>query len=135
MGIAPADVLLQISEYPKPGSKIDSVDITMQGGGPIPTAMVTLSRLGMKTAMIAAVGDDTFGDFVKAELDKDGVEIKMIIVKKQPTAIAFGWIERGSGRRTIALNLKTAIKPNDIDFEPFPFAALFILMAVIGPPA
>lgn len=120
LGIAPVDILYQVERFPKPGSKIDAPSLTIQGGGPIPTAMATLGRLGMKPGIIAAVGKDIFGDFVKDELDKFGVDTSYLIRKDRPTAIAAGWYEKGSGRRTIILNLKTGIKPGEIELDRLP---------------
>ncbi|SYZ74719.1 putative Uncharacterized sugar kinase YihV [Candidatus Zixiibacteriota bacterium] len=120
LGIAPIDILYQIGAFPKPGSKIDALDITIQGGGPIPTAMVTLSRLGMKAALLAAVGGDLFGQFVIDQLRREKVDTSHIIIKKKPTAVACGWFEKGSGRRTIALNLKIKISPGDINLARLP---------------
>ncbi len=117
MGIAPVDILYQIKKYPKPGAKIDALDNTIQGGGPIPTAMVTLARLGLHPGLIAAVGDDLFGKFVIKELKVEGVDISRIIIKKDRTAIACGWFEHGSGRRTIVLNLKIKVNSRDINIE------------------
>jgi len=120
LGIAPADILLQIPAFPKPGAKIDAIDMTIQGGGPIPTAMVALSRLGMKAGLIAAVGQDIFGEFVINELKRERVQTELMAVKKQTTAVAVGWVEKGSGRRTIALDLQIHVSPRDIDIAKLP---------------
>ncbi len=120
LGIAPVDILFQVETFPKPGAKIDASSLTIQGGGPIPTALATLGRLGMKPGLIAAVGKDIFGDFVKDELNKFGVDTSLLIRKPSPTAIAAGWYEKGSGRRTIILDLKTRIRPGDIKLDRLP---------------
>ena len=120
LGIAPLDLLMQIEKYPAPGTKIDAANMTIQGGGPIPTSMVALARLGMKPGMIAPIGDDVFGRFVRDELRKEGVETSYLIEKKRPSAIAAGWIEKGNGRRTIVLELKIDLKPGDIVIDKLP---------------
>ena len=120
LGIAPADLLLQIAAYPEAGAKIDALSMTIQGGGPIPTAMVTLARLGMKPGLMAAVGNDIFGRFVIGELKKEGVETSFVKTKKNPTAIAMGWVEKGSGRRTIVLNREITVHPGEIDVTLLP---------------
>jgi sulfofructose kinase len=120
LGIAPADILMGIDRFPKPGAKIDAVGLTIQGGGPIPTAMVTLARLGMKPGLIAAVGDDLFGEFVVGELKREKVDTSCVIRKKSRTAIASGWVEEGTGQRTIVLNLDINIKPKDIRLGSLP---------------
>lgn len=121
LGIAPVDILMEINKYPKPGYKIDSTDMTVQGGGPIPTAMVTMARLGKNPGLIAPVGDDLFGRFVIEELKQEKVDTSYIIKKKhKPTAIASGWYEQGTGRRTIVLDLNIDIKPTDINLIKLP---------------
>jgi len=116
LGIAPADILMEIDKYPKAGVKIDSTGLTVQGGGPIPTAMVTMARLGKRTGLIAPVGDDLFGKFVVEELKKEKVDTSYIVRKKNySTAIASGWFEKGSGRRTIVLDFEIDIKPRDVN--------------------
>ncbi len=120
LGIAPVDILYQIGKFPKPGAKIDALDITIQGGGPIPTALVTLARLGMKPSLLAAVGNDIFGEFVISELRREAVDTSNIIIKNNPTAVACGWFENGTGRRTIVLNLKIKVSPSDINLHRLP---------------
>ncbi len=112
---------MEIKKYPQPGYKIDATDLTVQGGGPIPTAIVTMARLGKRSGLLAPVGDDLFGKFVVKELKKEKVDTSYIIEKKyKRTAIASGWYERGSGRRTIVLDLSIDIKPADIKLEKLP---------------
>ena len=120
LGMAPADILMGVDSFPGPGAKIDAAGLTIQGGGPIPTAMVTLARLGMKPGLIAAIGEDIFGQFVIDELKKEKVDISFMIKKRQPTAIAVGWVERGSGRRTIVVDLEIAISPRDVRLDALP---------------
>ncbi len=120
LGIAPADLLFQIRRYPRPGEKIDATDMIVQGGGPVPTAMVTMTRLGMTTAVICAVGDDIMGRFTVDELKREKIDTSLIVTKKQSSAIAAGWVEEGSGRRTIALDLKIKVTPRDLDLPRFP---------------
>jgi ribokinase len=120
LGIAPVDILMQVENYPRPGTKIDATSVIVQGGGPIPTAMVTVARLGLKPALIAAVGDDLYGDFVVKELKKEKVDASLLIRKKTPTAIAAGWFEKKSGRRTIALHRDLSMQPSDIKLNCLP---------------
>ncbi len=112
---------MEIEKFPKAGVKIDATDLTIQGGGPIPTAMVTMARMGKKVALLAAVGDDLFGRFVIEQLKTEKVDTSQIIIRKnRRTAIASGWYEPGSGRRTIVLDLKIDIKPHEINLNKLP---------------
>lgn len=129
LGIAPADILMQIDKFPRPGAKIDALETVIQGGGPIPTAMVTLARLGFKPTLIAKAGNDIFGDFVIEELKKEKVDVSYIVRSDQTTAIASGWVEKGSGRRTISLELDVKVKPSEIKLRDLPRTRLIHLDA------
>ncbi|MEW6051915.1 MAG: PfkB family carbohydrate kinase [Candidatus Zixiibacteriota bacterium] len=120
LGIMPLDVLLSVPHYPNAGGKIDATDIIVQGGGPVANALVGLSRLGMKTAMIAAVGNDFAGALGLQELKRERVDTRYIVVKKAPSAVATGFVENGSGRRTIALHRKIAVSPRDLRLSAYP---------------
>lgn len=120
MGIIPYDLLFNVAKFPGPGKKIDANGFFMQGGGPVPNVVIGLSRLGFKTALIAVVGDDPFGKISIDEIIKEGVEHRFIIVKKQPSALAAGWIEDGSGQRTLVLSREIFVKPGDIKTSTYP---------------
>jgi len=46
LGIAPLDMLGILPRYPSLDEKVEFAQTSVQGGGPVPTAMVTLARLG-----------------------------------------------------------------------------------------
>lgn len=114
MGIIPLDFLVSIPWFPEHGGKVDASSLTVQGGGPIPNAMVGLARLGLRTAVIAVVGDDIAGRVSIDQLKADRVDTRYVIVKKsKQSASAHGFIEP-DGRRTIALHRPIAIEPRDL---------------------
>jgi sugar/nucleoside kinase (ribokinase family) len=99
----------------------------MQGGGPVPNVAVGLSRMGFKTALIAAIGDDPFGRLLIDELKKDRVDHRYLLIKKQPTALATGWIEDGSGQRTMVLSRRIFVTPSDIQTSRYPLPKILHL--------
>ncbi|UCG61457.1 MAG: hypothetical protein JSV52_14240 [Candidatus Zixiibacteriota bacterium] len=120
MGIIPYDLLFNVSRYPDAGMKINASGFFMQGGGPVPNVAIGLARMGFKTALIAVVGDDPFGKLSIDEIRREGVDHRFIIVKKQPSALAGGWIEDVSGRRTLVLSRKIFVEPADIKTSTYP---------------
>lgn len=120
MGIIPYDLLFNVDKYPGPGMKINANGFFMQGGGPVPNVVIGLARLGFKSALIAVVGDDPFGKISIEEIKNEGVDHRFIIVKKQPSALATGWIEDGSGQRTMVLSREIFVKPGDIKTSAYP---------------
>lgn len=121
LGIIPFDLLYTIDKYPAPESKIDALNFFSQGGGPIPNCMVGLSRLGVSTAVIAAVGDDPFGHAMIKGLQDERVNTDHMLIKNnKQTAIATGYIEKGSGRRTMVLYRNIEVLPRDIKTNELP---------------
>jgi sulfofructose kinase len=104
-GMNAVDFLSILDPYPNLDEKVEVVESSMQGGGPVPTAIVTLAKLGSKVAYIGKIGDDSEGRFVKAELEKEGVNTDYLIMDEESrTAKAFIWVDKNTGRRTVALD-------------------------------
>lgn len=119
VGVCPIDYLCILKTYPQLDDKMETLESDVQGGGPVPTAMVTLSKLGRKAAFVGRVGDDPEGEFVKNQLEKEGVNIDYLIVDPQMrTPKAFIWIDKKTGKRTVVLDqpeLKKT-KPSELGF-------------------
>jgi ribokinase len=104
-GMNTVDYLSILDTYPNLDEKVEVIESSMQGGGPVPTAMATLVKLGSKVAYIGKIGDDPEGRFVKAELGKEGVNTDYVIMDKESkTASAFIWVDKNTGKRTVALD-------------------------------
>ena len=99
----------------------------MQGGGPVPNVCVGLARLGYNTSLIAPVGNDPFGKLMLDELKTEKIDISNMITKKEPTALAGGWIEAGSGQRTLVLTRNIFVNPNDIKLKELPMVKIIHL--------
>lgn len=103
VGLSAVDYLGIVDEYPPPADvKILMSHFIKQGGGPVATALVALSRLGVKTAFVGKMGDDESGDTMKSQLEKEEVDISQVVTEpgasSQP---AFIIVDRATGRRTI----------------------------------
>jgi len=96
------DYLGVVEHYPDVNEKEEVNNLTIQGGGPVATAMVTLSRLGASTAFIGKISDDYFGGLIKDGLTSEFVNIDHIIVEKDKRSqFAFIVIEKDTGKRTV----------------------------------
>ena len=102
LGCSALDYLGIVSHYPPLDVKIELLEFTKQGGGPVATALVTLSRLGVSTSYIGGVGNDEQGRFILEEFEKEGVDTRGVIIEKGASSLfAFCVIEKKSGKRTI----------------------------------
>ena len=117
MGIIPLDLLFGVKKYPEAGQKIDGSWLTIQGGGPVPNVMIGLSRLDRTSSLIAVIGNDLFGELTLSELKNEKVDSSQIIIKRKISAVAAGFVEEGSGRRTLVLERRIFIEPKDIKLE------------------
>ena len=120
MGIIPLDLLFEVSNFPNPGEKIDGLSLTIQGGGPVPNTLIGLTKFGFKTCLIAVVGNDIFGKMSIDEIKKQKIDSSQIIIKGNSSAVAAGFVERTSGRRTLVLERRIFVEKKDLNFSKFP---------------
>jgi len=108
----------------KPGPYADAPAFEKCFGGAPMNTIVGVSRLGVKAGAIAAVGDDPFGEFLIAELERNKVDVSHVKVKKgRRTTITFVANEPTSGERTFLFYRKpwtgetadSALEPGEID--------------------
>ncbi|HTZ18974.1 MAG TPA: PfkB family carbohydrate kinase, partial [Dissulfurispiraceae bacterium] len=72
------------------------------GGGPVATALVTLSRLGADCVFFGIVGDDQEGAKIRKSLADEGINVRGLLTReKSASQTAFIAIEKTSGKRTI----------------------------------
>jgi sulfofructose kinase len=94
---------LGVSErYPEVDSRVEVSPFSIQGGGTVGTALVTLASFGIPCAVFARVGDDDFGRFVTQGLEEHGIDVRGISV--EPGAISpfsFISVERHGAKRTV----------------------------------
>ncbi len=104
MGITVLDELVVLDTYPQPNSKGRAKAIIRQGGGPVPTALATLARLGKKCALVTALGLDSHGRFLCQELEQFGVVTSYVNnLPSVDTPRAIILVDQSKGERTVLL--------------------------------
>ncbi len=78
LGQACVDYLGRVSSYPREDGKIELLDLQSQCGGPASTALVTLSRLGIKTSFLGSISDDPIGVEILEGLLADRVDVSFL---------------------------------------------------------
>ena len=120
LGQSCLDYLGKVEAYPPPDVKCEFSDLVIQGGGPVATALVALSRWGISCTFTGVVGDDEFGNLIKASLDEEGVDTSGILVREgSASQFAFSLAEPGVGRRTIFWRRPTGPPPgpDELDYS------------------
>lgn len=98
--------------------KVEMFQNLVQGGGPSVTAITAAARLGADTAFAGVVGDDERGRQIIDGLSAEGIDISALKVRQgAESPVAFCWIEKQSGKRSIAWGKGTAaaLTPDEID--------------------
>ncbi|HEY0322247.1 MAG TPA: PfkB family carbohydrate kinase [Pyrinomonadaceae bacterium] len=101
-GLNAVDHLVVVSAYPPFNSKIPLTQHVQAAGGQTATALVTLQRLGLKTAYAGRFGSDPEGRFGLASLKAEGVDTSFAeVIEGARNQIAFIIIDERNGERTI----------------------------------
>jgi ribokinase len=119
LGQSALDYIGKIDAYPPPDVKCEFSNMVIQGGGPVATALVALSRWGLSCAFAGVLGDDLFGSMIKASLDGEGIDTSGALVRKgYESQFAFIVAEPDLGRRTIFWQRPTGPppSPDEIDY-------------------
>lgn len=96
------DMLAISSGFPEPDSKHEIKSMDEQGGGPVATAMVALSRLGAGCVFHGVIGDDGYGARIARGLADENVDVRGLLMRKGAgSQVAFILVEPGPARRTI----------------------------------
>lgn len=102
MGLNSVDFLTVVPEFPMLNSKMRIRQFSKQGGGQVATALVTLSRWGLKTKYIGKIGRDELGSFSLDSIRREGVNVSSVTI--EPNAVnqfAIILVDGTSGERTI----------------------------------
>ena len=78
VGAAVLDCVYAMDELPVAAEKYRAKSLALRGGGTAATAAVAARRLGLEVALAARVGDDFFGAAIIDELEKEGVDCKLV---------------------------------------------------------
>ena len=80
IGAAVFDILMTVDAFPREDTKLRGLETKFQCGGPCATGLVAISKLGESASYMGTVGDDMYGTFVKAEMERYGVDTSCVKV-------------------------------------------------------
>ena len=101
-GLNAVDHLIVVPAYPAFDTKVRFTDYKKSAGGQTATAMVSLQRLGLKTAYAGRFGSDEAGAFGRETLEKESVNLDFAqTIEGASNQVAFIIIDARSGERTI----------------------------------
>lgn len=127
IGQCSLDYLGRIADYPPPDVKCEFSGLVVQGGGPVATALVALSRWGMRCAIAGVIGDDTLGQSIENSLREEGIDTANLVVRRNSASqFAFIAVEPKAGRRTIFWQRPTGapLHPEEVSEDKIRKAAI-----------
>jgi len=103
LGTIVVDHQVILDHLPTPDCKGEVIDDRHQVGGPVPTALCLLRRLGCEAAFQGRWAADKFGRMIEDDLSASGIEYRPpSLLADSKTGFAHVWVEQASGRRSIA---------------------------------
>jgi sulfofructose kinase len=120
LGQCCVDYIARVESYPSADAKCEFAEMAVQGGGPVATALVALSRWGVPCAFAGVAGEDRFGVMIHKSLVQEGVDADGLLIRKShKSQFAFIAAEPGVGRRTVFWRRPTGPPPSagEIDLE------------------
>ena len=114
-----ADVIVRtVDSLPPKGTLIYKDSIDLYSGGCAMSSSVDLAILGAKSAIIAKIGGDSFGEFLKNVLVKNSVDITGLKISEYPTSASVALIDSNSERTFLHCPGSNAyFTDNDIDWD------------------
>ena len=102
IGVSTLDMFTVVKAFPTAREVQKAAAMVLDGGGPVATAMVTLARLGAKTAMIDHLGDDWTGSLIIEDFRKNKVDTGCIeVFPGCSSSVANILVREDSGMRAI----------------------------------
>ena len=120
IGICTVDHLLLVPRMPLNNGTMRATKYLHQSGGLASSALVAAARLGARTKMIGRIGDDEDGEFIRRELDDEGVDTSRLLVEAGTGShVSVVLVNEQTGDRSIVSRTATGspIMPQDLTRE------------------
>lgn len=127
LGQVCVDYVGHVPDYPTEDTKVELEGLFTGCGGPAATALVTLTRWGVRTSFLGSISDDAFGLRIVEGLQNEGVDISLLnVTPGLSSQFAFIAVSREAGQRTIFWQRSSApeLSPGHVGLEPFPNARI-----------
>lgn len=105
IGMSMIDSLNVVDELPSEEGVTEVLEHRIQGGGPVPTAIVAAAKLGARTAMVDRIGGDWRGDLVTREFHDAGVHTAHLILEPdKTTTLGMVLVRKRDGARHVVFS-------------------------------
>lgn len=100
LGLATLDVLMRLGEMPTWERGTPLSGFSLDGGGPVGTAMVAVSRLGVPAGYVGIAGTDKVGELKVGSLAENGVDVSRLVRRPGPEKqVVIVYVQEDTGER------------------------------------
>ena len=79
VGSALLDILVRLERMPTWDDPVDLLDLEIDGGGPVATALVAVERLGVRAGIVGTYGTHRVGQIKLQTLAEHGVDVSRMV--------------------------------------------------------
>jgi ribokinase len=110
------DIVVEADRPPQMGETVAGNHVHFIPGGKGANQAVASARLGAKTTMIGAVGNDAFGAELRGALQREGIDVRAVkTVQDIPTGVASILLSQGDNQIVVVAGANGHCEPQDID--------------------
>jgi sugar/nucleoside kinase (ribokinase family) len=120
LGLATLDILAQTPRLPNSNDCFPIAALEMQGGGPVATALVALSRLGARCNYLSSLANDDTAHQIVAELHSYGIKTDHCPQRDSGVSSASViLVEQSNGQRAILFQKSTTtdLQPEEVPID------------------
>lgn len=119
LGACNIDFIQRVPRFAAPDDEVAIKKLILSIGGSASNFTVGISRLGVKTGIIARIGRDYFGKLAKKEFKKEEVDTQRLLMSDEKTGMVFIAVEPPGERSMytfIGANQKFNLEKEDINY-------------------
>jgi sulfofructose kinase len=118
VGLNATDTILQLSEFPECGSKVEYETEHVMPGGQVATTVVACQMWGLSTRYVGKLGDDDAARLHAREFERTGVDAQLVHVAKTASARSLILVDR-RGERTVLCRRdeRVTLQPEELKRE------------------
>lgn len=122
------DLVVRVPRHPRPGETLLGSAYETHPGGKGANQAVAAARAGGRVRMIGRVGEDAFGQALRAGLARDGIEVNEVRAVAAPTGVAFIAVD-AAGQNSIIVSpgANASLAPTDLRAAMFGDAKVVLL--------
>ncbi|MYD10023.1 MAG: hypothetical protein F4X02_08255 [Chloroflexi bacterium] len=117
IGVCTVDHLVTVPRMPLRNENMRALNYARQPGGLASCSLVAAARLGARTRIIARIGDDALGEYIRQDLRSEGVDVSLLLEEAgSESHVSVILVDERTGDRSIITRPPTgsAIRPTEI---------------------